>query len=151
MSARKRREIEAEPDEKARELVEIAQGFGLEEKEIAPVVSALRIKPEASLEVLMKLELGLERPNPKRAPISALTIGGAYVAGGLIPLLPYFFIAHTQTALIFSVIVTMVALVIFGAFKGRFTGAPMIQSGLQTLLIGGIAAATAFLIARMIS
>jgi VIT1/CCC1 family predicted Fe2+/Mn2+ transporter len=149
--AKEKKEIEEEPVEEAREVFEIAQKFGLEDKEIAPVVSALRKKPEAWLEVLMKLELGLERPDPKRAPISALTIGGAYVAGGLIPLLPYFFVARTQTALIFSVVATMIALVLFGAFKGRFTGAPMIRSGLQTLLIGGIAAGAAFFIARLIA
>jgi VIT1/CCC1 family predicted Fe2+/Mn2+ transporter len=149
--AKEKKEIEEEPDEEARELVEIARGFGLEEKESAPVVKALRKKPEAWLEVLMKLELGLERPDPKRAPISALTIGGAYVAGGLVPLLPYFFVARTQTALIYSVVVTMIALVLFGAFKARFTGAPMLKGGFQTLLIGGIAAGAAFFIAKLIA
>lgn len=148
---KEKKEIDQEPDEEARELVEIARRFGLEDREIAPVVRALRKKPEAWLEVLMKLELGLELPDPRRAPISALTIGGAYVAGGLIPLFPYFFIARTELALVFSVIVTMLALFVFGAFKGRFTGASMIRSGLQTLFIGGVAAGAAFFIARLIT
>lgn len=93
----------------------------------------------------------LEEPDPKRALTSALTIGGSYIAGGAIPLAPYFFVSTVQTALLFSVTVTMLALLVFGTFKGRFTGTAPLRSGIQTLLIGGLAAAAAFLIARVIS
>jgi predicted membrane protein (TIGR00267 family) len=100
---------------------------------------------------MMRFELGLEEPDPKRALVSALTIAGSYIAGGLIPLLPYIIIPHPNTALIVSVVVTLCALLVFGYVKGRFTGAHPIRSGLQTALIGAVAAGAAFLIARLIT
>jgi VIT1/CCC1 family predicted Fe2+/Mn2+ transporter len=58
-------------------------------------------------------------------------------------------VAHT--ALWFSVLVTLAALATFGYIKGRFTGTKPLRSGLQTMLIGGLAATAAFLIAKAIS
>jgi predicted membrane protein (TIGR00267 family) len=97
---------------------------------------------------MMRFELGLEKPDPKRALISAATIAGAYIAGGFIPLGPYIVISVASTALIVSTVVTLIALAIFGYIKGHFTGASPVRSALQTVLIGGLAATAAFLIAR---
>jgi VIT1/CCC1 family predicted Fe2+/Mn2+ transporter len=96
---------------------------------------------------MMRFELDLEKPDPKRAHQSALNIAGSYVAGGLIPLAPYFFIPNTRPALFFSVLVTLAALAGFGFIKGIYTGTSAMRSAGQTLLIGGLAAAAAFLIA----
>ena len=100
---------------------------------------------------MMRFELGLERPDPKRAPRSALTIAGAYAAGGFIPLAPYMVLGTAGAALNASVAITLVALLIFGYVKGRFTGARPARSAAQTALIGGLAAAAAFGIAKAIS
>jgi VIT1/CCC1 family predicted Fe2+/Mn2+ transporter len=100
---------------------------------------------------MMRFELGLEEPDPKRAVTSASTIAGAYIAGGFIPLLPYIALRSAYEGLIFSAIVTLAALGIFGFIKGRFTGAPALRSGVQTVLIGGVAAAAAFLLAKLIT
>jgi VIT1/CCC1 family predicted Fe2+/Mn2+ transporter len=100
---------------------------------------------------MMRFELGLEAPDPKRALVSAATIAGAYVAGGLIPLAPYFIFSAAGRALAVSVAFTLVALFVFGFVKGHFTGARPIRSALQTALVGGLAAAAAFGIARAIS
>ena len=99
---------------------------------------------------MMRFELGLEEPDPGRALTSALTIAGAYVAGGMIPLSPYFAWSSPTTALGVSVGVTLLALLIFGYVKGRFTGVRPVRVRLQTALIGGLAAAAAFAIARAI-
>ena len=101
-------------------------------------------------------ELGLEKPDPKRALVSALTIAGAYIAGGLIPLSPYIVTgrllpAPTSIALLYSVTLTLLALLVFGFIKGRFTGTRPMRSALQTALIGSLAAGAAFLIARAIA
>ena len=127
------------------------QDYGLRAEEAAPVVEALRKRPEAWVDFMMRFELGLERPDPARALWSALTIGGAYAVGGFIPLFPYMVTKHSLAALAVSSAVTIVALAVFGYVKGRFTGAGPLRSAFQTVLIGGLAAGVAFLIARAIS
>lgn len=97
-----------------------------------------------------RFELGLEKPNPRRALQSALTIAIAYILGGLVPLIPYMFIPRAQDAVVASVIVTLVALLIFGYAKGYFTGNKPFRSALQTALIGAIASAAAFGMAKAI-
>ena len=99
----------------------------------------------------MRFELGLEAPDPKRAFTSAATIAGAYVVGGLIPLSPYIVLGNAFKGLIVSAIVTLAALGIFGYIKGKYTGARALRSAIQTVLIGGVAAAAAFLLAKLIA
>lgn len=148
---REQREVKEVPELEAREIAELLREYGLTPEEAGPVVEALRKRPEAWVAFMMRFELGLEEPNPKRALASALTIAGAYVAGGLVPLAPYFFSPRPHTALLFSVVTTLLALLVFGFVKGRFTGTAPMRSALQTALIGGLAAAAAFVIARLIS
>jgi VIT1/CCC1 family predicted Fe2+/Mn2+ transporter len=100
---------------------------------------------------MMRFELGLEAPDPGRALRSALTIAGSYIGGGMIPLAPYMLLPTASAALPISVGVTLLALLVFGYVKGRFTGAQPLKSAFQTTLIGGLAAGAAFLIARLIS
>lgn len=96
----------------------------------------------------MRFELGLDEPDPKRASRSAFTIAGSYIAGGLVPLAPYFFFGSVHTALIGSVVVTLLALLVFGYIKGRFTTARPFRSAWQTVVVGGLAATAAFVIAK---
>jgi VIT1/CCC1 family predicted Fe2+/Mn2+ transporter len=145
------REVEQVPDTEAKEVAEVFQSYGLTAEESAPIVQALRARPEAWVDFMMRFELGLEAPDPRRALTSALTIAGAYIAGGLIPLAPYMILGNAARALLVSVVLTLIALCIFGYVKGRFTGSNAPRSALQTTLIGGLAAGAAFLIARAIS
>jgi VIT1/CCC1 family predicted Fe2+/Mn2+ transporter len=149
--AREQREVKELPAHEAAEVADIFRSYGLSEEESAPLVEALRQRPEAWVDFMMRFELGLERPDPQRARKSAITIAGAYIAGGLIPLAPYFLVARARAALPLSVGVTLVALAVFGYVKGRFTGAAPFRGALQTMLIGGLAAAAAFVIARLVS
>jgi VIT1/CCC1 family predicted Fe2+/Mn2+ transporter len=148
--ARERGEVETVPEVELREVSEVFRAYGLTDAEIAPVLERFRSNPDQWVAFMMRFELGLEPPDPARALVSALTIAGAYVAGGLIPLAPYMLLANQREALVASVVVTLAALAIFGYIKGRFTGMRPIRSAMQTTLIGGIAAAAAFLIARAI-
>ena len=66
------------------------------------------------------------------------------------PLTPYFIVREAHRALGVSVVFTLIALAVFGALKGRATGAPPLRSGLQTVLVGGLAAAAAFGLAKAI-
>jgi VIT1/CCC1 family predicted Fe2+/Mn2+ transporter len=148
---REEEEIVTVPDVEAQEVQEVFKTYGLNETESASVVAALRQRPQDWVDFMMRFELGLEKPVPGRAWKSALTIALSYVVGGIIPLSAYLILADAHSALKVSIAVTLVALLVFGAVKGRFTGAPMLRSGLQTALIGGLAAAAAFGIARLIS
>jgi vacuolar iron transporter family protein len=148
---RERREVAEIPEEEMREVTEVFQSYGLTEAETWPIVQALRAHPRHWIDFMMRFELGLETPDPKRALVSAVTIAGAYVAGGLVPLTPYVVSGSASSALIFSMVVTLAALLIFGFIKGTFTGTRPMRSALQTALIGSTAAGAAFLIARLIS
>ncbi len=152
-SERLREELEVveKPKAEMAEVAEVFREYGLGGHEIAPILKNFQSRPKAWVDFMMRFELGLEEPQPKRARNSALTIAGSYIAGGLIPLAPYLFIAHAPDALWLSVLVTLVALFIFGYIKGTFTGTRPFRSALQTTLIGGLAAAAAFTIARAIS
>ncbi|TKY60997.1 Vacuolar iron transporter 1 [Spatholobus suberectus] len=145
---REQEEIIAVPETEAAEVAEILAQYGVEEHEYEPVVNALRKKPQAWLDFMMKFELGLEKPDPRRALHSAMTIAIAYILGGLVPLAPYMFISRVEEAVVFSVVVTLVALMIFGYAKGHFTGNKPFRSALETALIGAIASAAAFGMAK---
>jgi VIT1/CCC1 family predicted Fe2+/Mn2+ transporter len=148
---REQTEIVEVPEVELAEVGQVFDSYGLSEAEIAPILRSFSNRPEAWIDFMMRFELGLEEPNPKRALASASTIAGAYIVGGFIPLSPYFLFASTQPALLSSILVTLAALLIFGYIKGRFTGLKPIRSALQTALIGGLAAAAAFGIARVFS
>jgi VIT1/CCC1 family predicted Fe2+/Mn2+ transporter len=143
MEVKQRAEIEEE------EVSDIFRSYGLSAEQAQPLVAALRERPEAWVDFMMRFELGLERPDPRRALLSALTIAGAYVVGGFIPLGPYLALS-ARAALSASVAITLLALAVFGYVKGHFTGAAPLRSSFQTVLIGGLAAAAAFAIARAI-
>lgn len=148
---REQREIIELPEAEAAEVAEILQTYGLTPEESGQIVEGLRKRPAAWVDFMMRFELGLDEPDPRRALTSALTIAGAYIVGGLIPLAPYIVLANTQSALLFSVVATLIALLVFGYIKGRFTGTRPLRSAIQTALIGGLAAAAAFAIARFIA
>jgi VIT1/CCC1 family predicted Fe2+/Mn2+ transporter len=133
------------------ETQQILKEFGVPPEHVEAVTQGIMRDPKKWVDFMMKFELGLERPDPRRLYKSPLIIGGAYAVGGTIPLLPFVFIPQVQPALELSIAVSLVALFAFGAFKGRATGQPMLKGALQTTLIGALAAGAAFLIARLIS
>jgi VIT1/CCC1 family predicted Fe2+/Mn2+ transporter len=149
--AREEEEVEKMPEAEAQEVDEILQTYGLEAQESRLVVEALRKRPKAWIDFMMRFELGLEEPNPARARQSALTIGLAYIAGGFIPLAPYLVLHDSRSALLVSVAVTLSSLLLFGFIQGRFTGTLPGRSALQTFVTGGLAAAAAYLLAKAVS
>jgi vacuolar iron transporter family protein len=120
-------------------------------EESQPIVAALRQKPEAWVNFMVRFELGLEEPHRGRALRSALTIAGAYAIGGLVPLSPYMLLTQMHSAFLMSVSVTLLALFVFGYVKGRYTGAAPMRGAIQTLIIGALAAGAAYLIAKWIA
>jgi len=149
--AREYREIKEIPEEEVAEVKRVFQNYGLPAQESTRVAEALSQHPDAWVDFMMRFELGLEEPDPKRAVTSAATIAGAYVAGGFIPLSPYMVLANAHRGLFVSAVITLAALGIFGFIKGRFTGARAGRSAIQTAVIGGVAAAAAFMLAKLIA
>uniref|UniRef100_A0A7N0VBR6 Vacuolar iron transporter n=1 Tax=Kalanchoe fedtschenkoi TaxID=63787 RepID=A0A7N0VBR6_KALFE len=147
---REQEEIIAVPDTEAAEIAEILSQYGIQPHEYGPVVNALRKNPQAWLDFMMKFELGLEKPDPRRALQRAFTIAVAYIIGGVVPLVPYMFIHAASKAVVASVLITLVALLIFGFAKGYFTGNKPIKSAIQTALIGAAASAAAFGMAKVV-
>lgn len=133
------------------EVEDIFRDYGLSEEQIKPISTSLSKNQEKWVDFMMRFELGLEAPDPKRALKSASTIALSYIVGGLIPLAPYIFLKNILISLYVSVAVTLAALFVFGFIKGKFTGISPLRGGIQTITIGGLAAAVAFLIARLIS
>ncbi len=138
------------PDAEKEEVAQIFREYGLSEAELRPIVDALSQDRDKWVDFMMRYELGLEKPEPRRATRSALTIALSYIAGGLIPLSPYILLPSIREALPASVGVTMLALLVFGYVKGRFTGIHPFRSAGQTVLVGGVAAMVAFMLARLI-
>jgi VIT1/CCC1 family predicted Fe2+/Mn2+ transporter len=148
---REKREVAEIPHEEMKEVAEVFEEYGLTREQTRPLVEALRKHPKKWIDFMMRFELGLEKPDPKRALTSALTIGGAYAVGGFVPLAPYIALTRASTALLFSIMVTLLALLVFGFIKGRFTGMRPLRSALQTAFIGSVAAGAEFALAKAIS
>src|SRR5947199_10274860 len=123
-----------------KEVADILRQYGMSDEHIRPAVEAMSRNPKAWIDFMMRFELGLEKPEPKRARTSAAVIAGSYVVGGLVPLLPYMLIHTASTALMVSVILTIAALAVFGWVKGHYTGARPFKSSMQTMITGGLAA-----------
>ena len=148
---REEREIRDIPDEEEREVIEIFETYGVTAAEAQVVVNGLKRQPELWRDFMMRFELGLEEPDPKRAVTSALTIGGSYILGGFFPLIPYVALPGAKEALLASVGVTLVALLGFGYVKGRMTGTGAWRTALRTAAIGGLAASAAYGIAKLVA
>lgn len=148
---REAREVQDVPHVEAQEVADILREFGVPAGQVPVVVEGIRRRPEKWVDFMMRFELGLERPDPKRLVLTPLIIGLAYVAGGIVPLAPYMLTNQVSEALPVSILLTLMALFVFGAFKGHFTGMPRLTSALQTTLVGSAAAACAYMIAAWIS
>jgi VIT1/CCC1 family predicted Fe2+/Mn2+ transporter len=148
---REHEEVVEVPAEEKEEVRKVFMGWGLEGDVLESATDAVCSDRDRWVDFMMREELHLSEPDPKRARVSALTIGGSYVAGGAIPLAPYLFHVPITTALLASVVVTLIALGIFGAFKGRLTGRPVAAEALRTVLVGALASGAAYALARLIS
>jgi VIT1/CCC1 family predicted Fe2+/Mn2+ transporter len=148
---REYREIKEIPEEEMAEVSRVFQQYGLTQEESNSISEALSRRPDAWVDFMMRFELGLEPPESGRAITSAATIAGAYIAGGIIPLSPYLVLSSASQGLMVSAVVTLAALGIFGYIKGSFTDTGKLRSATQTVVIGGLAAAAAFILAKLIS
>jgi VIT1/CCC1 family predicted Fe2+/Mn2+ transporter len=144
-------EVVEKPHHEREEVAAVFRRYGLTEAEIEPVLRNFERDHDSWVDFMMRFELGLERPEPGRSTRAALTIGGAYAVGGLIPLTPYILFPDANAALPWSAAATLAALLSFGWFKGRMTTGRPWRSALHTTTVGGLAAMAAYGIARLLS
>lgn len=144
-------EIEKLHDVEIRETKEIFAQYGINEELQEKIAREMAKDPKKWVDFMMRFELGLERPDKNRAHQSAFIIGISYVIGGLIPLSTYFFTNRAKDGLIYSCIITLICLVIFGLIKSKLTGQPLFKGAMRVAFVGAIAAAAAFGIAKLIS
>lgn len=149
--AREQRHIERAPEAERAEVREILAGYGLRDEMLESAVSAVTANPRHWIDFMLRNELGLDRPEPGGARKSALTIGLSYVAGGILPLLPYAAGLPVRDALEWSAGLTLIALMVFGAAKGKVTGIRMLRAAIETALVGSLAAGSAYLLARLVT
>ena len=88
---------------------------------ILSFIKDLQNEPELMLDFIIKYGRGLDEPAENRQIISATTIGGGYLAGGLVPLLPYFFVSGVGTGLLCPIIVMAITLFLFGYIKAQLS------------------------------
>ncbi|HBK89017.1 MAG: VIT1/CCC1 transporter family protein [Cyclobacteriaceae bacterium] len=144
-------EIEHLREVEIRETKEIFAEYGLNEELQEKIAEEMAKDPKKWVDFMMRFELGLERPDKNRALVSAFVIGVSYVVGGLIPLSAYFFTSTAQQGLIYSSIITLVCLMIFGLVKSKLTGQPLLKGALRVVIVGTLAAGAAFGLAKMIA
>jgi len=143
-------EVENVPQKEKEEVKEFFSGLGLSEEVQQKAVEEMTKDKDKWVDFMMKYELGLDKPDAKRARKSAFNIGASYVVGGIIPLSPYFFTHDGLTGLKISAGITLVCLFIFGFFKSKITGVNPWAGALRVMLIGAAAAGCAFGIAQLI-
>ena len=143
-------EVDRVPEMEKQEVKDFFKEIGLSENIQHQAAEEIAKDKKQWVEFMMKYELGLDEPDPKRATKSALNIGLSYIAGGIIPLSPYFFIDNSTQALKISVIATLICLFVFGYFKSKMTGVSPLTGALKVMLIGALAAAAAFGIAKLL-
>ncbi|KAL7751106.1 Protein ccc1 [Sorochytrium milnesiophthora] len=148
---REQREVREVPDAEIEEVVDVFRPYGLDREHLQPLLNRLTADEDQFVDFMMKFELNLERPSPKRSIISALTIGLSYLVGGFVPLVPYMIVDNTGTGLFISAVLTVTALLVFGYVKARVLGMTNpVSSALETGVVGVLAAGTAYGVARLV-
>ena len=142
-------EVDNLPDREKEEVRVIFEDMGMSADTQKLIVEEMAKDKAKWVDFMMRYELGLEKPDPKRARKSALNIGMSYIVGGIVPLSPYFFTATPLEGLKLSAGITVICLFIFGFLKAKATGQNPWGGALRVTVIGSVAATAAFLIAKL--
>jgi len=148
---REEREVREFPDEERKEVRAIFARKGFRGQALEQMVQHVTADPVFWVDTMMTEELGLSAV-PTGAPLrSGLVVAGAYALGASFPVLPYALPVAVSLAFPISVASTLLALFVAGAAKTFMTGRPWLRSGVETVLIGAVAAAATFLAGRLIA
>ncbi len=146
---REQEEIIKMPEKEKSEVVEILKDYGINQEETVPIIKSFEKNPTGWVNFMMRNELNLEKPDKNRIIKSPLAIALSYIVGGMIPLIPYMLTTDPLRALLFSALLTSLALLIFGYIKAKLIGAKPLKSAILMLIIGGLAASVAYFVAKL--
>lgn len=144
-------EVENVPERERQEVKEVFADYGISPKLQDEVANEIMQDKKKWVDFMMRFELGMEKPDARRASKSAFNIGVSYVIGGIIPLIGYFVTDTPKEGLLVSSVVTILFLFAFGYVKTKLTSTKPFLGALKTVLIGVMAAGAAYLIATLIS
>lgn len=144
---REYKEVDEKYEMEKQEVRDVFAAYGLSKDVQDRVADELAKDKDKWVDFMMRYELGLEKPDAKRARKSAINIAISYIVGGLIPLMGYVFTSNPLNGLRDSAIITIICLIVFGYYKSKLTGQKPFAGALKTTVIGVLAAATAFGIA----
>jgi VIT1/CCC1 family predicted Fe2+/Mn2+ transporter len=148
---REEREVREFPEEERKEVRTIFARKGFRGQALEQMVQHVTADPVFWVDTMMTEELGLTAV-PTGAPLrSGMVVAGSYALGAAFPVIPYALPIEVSTAFAISVGSTLVALFCAGSAKTWMTGRRWLRSGLETMLIGAIAAAATFLAGRLIA
>jgi vacuolar iron transporter family protein len=158
--ARRREEWEIDNlvEQEKQEIREIYTKKGFKEELLEEIVRIITSRRKVWVDTMMKEELGLIEDSSRRPLETALTTFVAFNLVGLIPLLPFvamfiagFALISSSDAFTYSVVLTGAAFFLIGGVKGKIVQKSLIRSGINTLLIGGIAASVAFVVGYLLN
>ncbi len=145
-SKREAFEIENEPDEELMELKTLYLEKGLTEDEAEMVVKRISQDKQKFLDDMLANEVHIHRANLENPLKMGGVIGVSFLLGSFVPLVPYLLFSLKGSALPISLIVSLLFLFSAGAWKGLIARRNAVTSGLETLLIGAVAAGILYLI-----
>lgn len=146
---REYREVDEKFEVEKQEVRDVFAEYGLSKELQNSIADEMAKDKDKWVDFMMRYELGLEKPDTKRARKSALNIAVSYIVGGLIPLLGYVFTSTAAHGLRDSTVITVLCLIVFGYYKSKLTGQSPFSGALKTTVIGILAAAAAFGIAYL--
>ena len=144
-------EVERVPEREMQEVKDVFKEYGISPKLQDELANEISKDKDKWVDFMMKYELGMEKPDPKRASRSAFNIGASYVVGGIVPLVGYFIAKTPEGGLMISSILTVLFLFVFGFIKTKLTGNNPFYGAMKTVFIGVLAAGAAYGIAKLVS
>jgi len=150
---RRREEYEVHqfPERERREIHDIYRDKGFEPPILDAIVDHICADEKRWVNIMMQEELNLVEEETLSPGKSALATGGAYALASLMPVLPFVFSDNVERDFLWSIALTIGALFFVGASKTVVTGLRWWRSGLEAMLIGGVAALATFYIGAWVA
>jgi vacuolar iron transporter family protein len=135
------RHIDTNPEGEREEVRQILASQGFSGDELERALGVVTARRDRWIRFMLAEEYGLPRVM-RSARLAAASTGLAFLVCGLVPLIP--FVLDLPNPFTISVVATLAAFFAIGSVKSRWLVVPWWRAGLETLLIGSVAAALAY-------